>query len=154
MIDIDTLLTPKCILEKEDFDQPYVILPNDFKSFDDLYELKHLIRDLKLVPIKSDDIHKKYHSVNKEDLLNSIDFGKSNVILRENEFPYLLPKDISQNIIWIKENTAQEEVLKFIIDKISKIDKVILFERPLNIKIKLIKGSFPHIRHIHLWFKK
>ena len=45
-------------------------------------------------------------------------------------------------------------ILKFVQSKIDKYGyDVILFERPLNIKTELVKGSFPYIRHIHFWHR-
>lgn len=151
---INNLLTPKNILQKEEHEKPFIIFSQDFKSFEDLLEVKELIRDLKLVPIKSDKMQQYYHSFNKDQLLNQIKFDTSNILYLENNFPYLLPEDVSQNIIWIKENTSDNEIFSFIEEKISKLGDVILFERSPLIKTKLVKSSFPHIKHIHLWHKK
>jgi len=155
-----TLLTPNSILEKEIHDTPFIIFPEDFKSFDDLLKVRNDIRDLRLVPIKSDEMQKKYHSFNKEDLLRTIQFDDSNFLFLENSFPYMLPADVSQNIIWIKEGTSQKDILNYIDDKICYFFELnnnfepILFERPFGIKTKLVKGSFPFIRHIHFWYKR
>jgi len=140
-------------------DKPSIIFTKDFPSFDDLIKVKEEIQQLKLVPIKSDEIYEKYHSIANEDLISSIEFT-SNVIFLENMYPYLLPEDISQNIIWIKDNTSEIEIHNFIKDKYTELSlsrqnfDAIIFERPLNITTKLVKGSFPQIRHIHFWFKK
>lgn len=151
---VTDLLTSDDILNKKEFKQPYVLLPKDFKCYDDILKYRHMVRDLELVPIKSDEIHKKYHSVDTEKLLKSIDFSKSPILFKENEFPYLLPKDVAQYLIWIQNLTPQKEVLNFLQSKIDEYgENVIIFERPLNIKTQLVKGSFPHIRHIHFWFK-
>lgn len=151
---IQDLLTPLHLLQKEEHEKPYIIFLQDFKSFEDLLEVRDLIRYLKLVPIKSDKMQEYYHSFDKEQLLSQINFDASNILYLENNFPYLLPEDVSQNIIWIKENTSDNEVFSFIEEKISKLGDVILFERSPLIKTKLVKSSFPHIRHIHLWHKK
>jgi hypothetical protein len=151
---ITNLFTPKNLLEQEEHDSPYIIFPQDFKSFEDLLKVRDLIRDLKLVPIKSDKMQEYYHSFSKEQLLNQINFINSNILYLENNFPYLLPEDVSQNIIWIKENTSDTEIFNFIEEKISQLGDIILFERSPLIKTKLVKSSFPHIRHIHLWHKK
>jgi hypothetical protein len=59
-----------------------------------------------------------------------------------------------QNIVWIQENTPQNKVLEFLNAKIQELNTdIILFERPFGIKTKLVKPSFPFIRHIHLWTK-
>lgn len=135
--------------------KPYILLPKDFKCYDDILKYRHMVRDLELVPIKSDEMYKKYHSIDTEKLLKSIDFSKENILFKENEFPYLLPDDVAQYLIWIKKDTEETEVLEFLQYKIDEYgDDVIIFERPLNIKTELVRGSFPHVRHIHFWFKK
>ena len=152
---IKNLLTPLSILNKEVHETPYIIFLEDFPSFDILLKYRHEIRDLKLVPIKTDEMHKKYHSYDKNALLATIDFSKSSILYMPNQFPYMLPSDVCQNLVWIKEGTPENEVITFLEEKIKEINKeVILFERPNNIKTKLVKGSFPYIRHIHFWFKK
>ncbi len=134
-------------------DEPSIIFLEDFKSFEQLWNYRDLIKELKLVPIKSDEIHTKYHSISKEDLIASINFENENVIFRENKYPYLLPDDISQNIIWIKEGVSEEIVEKFIEEKLTKYGKAIVFERGIS-DIKMVKGSFPFLRHWHFWHKK
>lgn len=149
------LLTPPHILNSDTHDTPCIIFLEDFTSFDDLLKVRADVRDLKLVPIKSDEMQKYYHSFDKKELLKTINFNKSNFLFLENKFPYLLPKDVSQNIIWIKENTPQKQVYSFINKKITEIgNDIILFERPFGIKTKLVKPSFPFLRHIHFWYKK
>ena len=136
--------------------KPSVIFSDDFSSFDELLPYRDKIRDLELVPIKSDEMHKKYHLVDKFELIASIDFKNSNIIYMENQFPYLLPKDTSQNLIWIKEGTPEDDVIKFVENKVREfgINEVIIFERQLDITTPLVKPSFPFIRHIHFWHKK
>jgi hypothetical protein len=133
--------------------KPYVIFTEDFKSFDELYEYRQMIFNLELVPIKSDEIHKKYHSVNTEDLIKSIDFDKNNILFKKNDYPYLLPNDIEQYLIWIKKDTSDKEVKEFLQEKIKEYKKAITFERSPEITTELVKGSFKYIRHIHFWFK-
>ncbi len=149
------LLTPSSVLNKKEHKKPYILLPKDFKCYDDILKYRNMVRDLELVPIKSDEIYEKYHSIDTEKLLKSIDFTDSPILFQKNEFPYLLPNDVEQYLIWIQKGTSEKLVLKFLQSKINKYGyNVILFERPLNIKTELVKGSFPLIRHIHFWFKK
>jgi len=154
MIDI---LTPNSILCSEvEHSKPFIIFPEDFKSFEDLLKVKDLIRDLKLVPIKSDEMQLYYHSFTKEELLKTIQFKDSNFLFIKNSFPYMLPEDVEQYVIWIKQDTKQEQVINFIEEKCLALNTkdIILFERPFGIKTKLVKPSFPFIRHIHFWHKK
>jgi len=138
------------------YGDPSVIYVEDFSSFEELLSFRDKIRDMELVPIKSDDMHKKYHATDKMELMSSIDFGSSNIIFSENKFPYMLPEDVSQNLIWIKDGTSQLEVISFVEEHVRThgMSNVIIFERPNNIDVKLVKGSFPFIRHIHFWHKK
>lgn len=155
-----SLLTPQSILQREELEKPYLIFPEDFKSFDDLLKVRELIRDLRLVPIKSDEMQKYYHSFDKNYLLETIKFEDSNLLFLKNQFPYLLPSDVQQYIVWIKQGTSQKEVIQFIDTKCIELFEndnsfqPILFERPFTAKTKLVKPSFPFIRHIHFWFKK
>lgn len=149
---IQSLMTPKHIMCSQEHEQPFIIFPHDFKSFNDIFSVRFLIRDLKLVPIKSDEMQLKYHSIDKTELLKSINFGDKDIILLENQFPYQLPNDVGQKIIWIKPDVSEETVIDFIQQKIAIYgDNIILFERPSNIKTKLVKGSFPLLRHVHFW---
>lgn len=155
MINLYEFITPNSILIKEEHSQPYIIYPQDYNSFEDLYKKKDLIRNLELLPIKSEIMYQKYHNSDQSELIKSIDFSTNNILFMENKFPYMLPEDVSQNIFWIKDGTKQSEVLYCIYNKILEIGlEVIIFERPNNIKTKLVKGSFPFIRHIHFWYKK
>jgi len=151
---VKKLLTPPHILNKLEHDNPFIIFPEDFKSFNELLQCREDIRDLRLVPIKSDEMQIKYHSIDKADLLSSINFENEDILFMQNNFPYMLPNDLNQMIIWIKEGTLEEKVIEFIEEKITLYgEDVILFERPFNIKTKLVKGSFPLVRHIHFWHK-
>jgi hypothetical protein len=151
---VKKLLTPPHILSKSEHDNPYIIFPEDFKSFDELLQCRDDIKELRLVPIKSDEMQIKYHSVDKTDLLSSINFEYEDILFMENQFPYMLPNDLHQMIIWIKQGTTEEKVIQFIEEKITLYgEDVILFERPFNINTKLVKGSFPLVRHIHFWHK-
>ena len=111
------MMTPGFILNKTEHDKPAIIFSEDFKSFTDLYIHKELIRNLELVPIKSDEMYKKYHDTKKEELINSINFGINNIIFLKNQFPYILPNDVEQNLIWIKKGTTQSEYYILFITK-------------------------------------
>ena len=156
----EKLLTSQNILIKEELDKPYLIFIEDFKSFDDLLKVRELIRDLRLVPIKSEEMQKYYHSFDKNQLLETIKFDNSHCLFLKNQFPYMLPNDVEQYIIWIKDNTSQKEVFEFIDKKCIDLFELnndfqpIIFERPFGMKTKLVKPSFKFIRHIHFWYKK
>lgn len=159
LFELEKHLTPDSILKTKEFDEPYFIAPQDFKTFDDLLEYKDAIRDLKLVPLKDDTTHDKYNSSNKAEMLellkNSLDGDI--IVTSINEYPYHLPADCEQNLIWIVPETDNVTVHLYIslLLKYLELDlkDVIFFERPLNIKSKFVKGTFPYLRHIHFWRK-
>lgn len=156
MINLKDIMTPKEILNGNKHERPFVIFVEDFPTFKDLYKVRHEIRDLRLVPLKSDEIYNKYHSVDKEELLRTVDFGNNDIFISENEFPYMLPPNTSQNLIWIKDGVEDSIIENYLHQIIKEIgtEEVILFERPINIDTFLVKGSFPQIRHIHFWYEK
>lgn len=159
MIDkILDLLTSEEVLNSKEFIKAYPILPENFKDFEELLKWKDYVKNLILLPIKSDEMRAFYKEQDKNILAKDIlsNFNDSDIIYKLNEFPYMTPDGTRQYIIWIKDkNMSRIDIAKFIL-KISielkiNLDKTILFERPLNIENKLIKGTFPQIKHIHLW---
>lgn len=147
-------MTPKSVLESAQFDKPLIISPDVFKSFDELYEVKEMIRDMKLVAVKDDYTYKLYHSYDKLKLIEHINHMMKNqdITILSDMFPNWLPNDVVQRLIWIKPNVTEERVLKFVQNILieEKCNRFILFERPVC-SAKLIKGSLSEIRHLHLW---
>lgn len=137
-----------------EFEKPLIISPMIYDSFEKLYDNRQQIIELKLVPIKHDNMHKIYHEVDHNFLAEELRqrFEKNEIFLLDNKFPYWLPEDINQQIIWINHNTDNLRVFNFL-NTLSN-QKAIVFERPLNVKTPLVKGSFPLYRHIHFWTKK
>jgi len=154
-------MTPQEVLEQTEFPQVFPILPERFPTFDDLVKWRFHIRDLIILPVKSDEMRAYYKTLDKESLAKDLHkiIGDSRFLLRENEFPYMVPENTSQYIIWIKnQNETRESVAEFIkmtaIDNKWDLEDVILFERPLGISTKLVRGTFPLIRHVHLWVRQ
>jgi hypothetical protein len=159
--DIRALMTPKLILERTEFEKPFIITPNEFVDHQTMLGNREDIRDLKLVPVKDDATHRAYNNTDKDSLLSTIMplLDSSDMVLAPNLFPYWLPADTDQRLLWIKEkDTSDEKIFDFIARCVNflnlPLDSLILFERPLATQSKLVKGSFPHLRHIHFWFKK
>ncbi len=158
LFDLQHMLTPLWILNEKEFPEPKVINGDD-SSFDFLLANKEEIKNLRLVPVKDDVTHKFYNSINRDLLASEISekLKKSDIFLLENEYPYWLPADLKQFIIWVQTDLAPVEVLRFIakVSKFLKVDykDLILFERPMRTKSKLVKGTIPHFRHIHFWIK-
>jgi hypothetical protein len=156
----DRLLTPRGVLEQRDFPRPFVIRPIEFPSFEKLLEHRDEIRDLKLVPVKDEVTHVIYNNQKKEDLLKDVlDWMRdSKTLIMPNQFPYWLSDDVNQSLLWVKEGATDDDVFEFLRDCAYHfqldLDRVIMFERPLNVTSTLVKGTFPQMRHIHLWRKK
>ena len=159
MIDkIIGLMTPVEILECREFGEAQPILPNRFSTFKDLVMARNSIRNLSLLPLKTDEMRAYYKTLDKnllaQDILNSFEYCR--IFMSENEFPYFLPPDTIQYIIWIKDpGLYHTDIARFITKMVQEkgfsLDELILFERPRGIQTKLVRGTFPAIRHIHLW---
>jgi hypothetical protein len=152
------LMTPVSILEQKEFERAWPILPERFPTFDHLLEWKEKIRDLILLPVKSDEMRAHYKTLDKNALAEDIwrKLGNERWMFSQNEFPYMVPENTSQQILWIKDPLEpREEVAKFLSQIIQEhnynLDDLILFERPLGISTLLVKGTFPLIRHVHVW---
>ncbi len=151
-------MTPIEILEQTEFEQAWPILPERFPTFDDLLKWKDKIRDLVLLPVKSDEMRAYYKTLDKEKLAKDVwnKLGDSRFAFAENEFPYMVPENTLQFIIWIKDPlesrvSVATYIAKLVSERGFKLSDLILFERPIGITATLVKGTFPLIRHIHLW---
>lgn len=159
---IKSLMTPPEILTRKDFERPLIIHPEKITSFSELVSVRDEIRMLQLVPVKDDKMYKHYKTVDKQALLSEIQsvFDRSstcNVFVQHNKFPYWLPGDVEQRLVWISPKASEFEVIDHISDIVEVErhgDDVILFERPLGIDSLLVRGTFPHMRHIHFWTRK
>lgn len=157
--EIFSLMTPVVLLSQSEFDRPDIILPEKFNSFEDLLDRREEIKNLKLVPIKNEYMHNLYNSLDRNELLEEVNshLVDSNITQTANKYPYWLPEDVSQTLIWVKEGTGELEIYFFLARLLSRLEKspadIILFERPSHTKSTLVKGTFPAVRHIHLWTK-
>lgn len=156
--EVTSSMTPSEILDLTEFPRPEAIHPLRYPSFSALLRERIRIRNLELLPVKSDEQYHFYHAQPKEELFRGVltFLGESNLALAENQFPYCLPEDIEQYIVWLKDPTLEpSRVHQFITRVMQKyslgIDDVILFERSLQTKSLLVKGSFPDFRHVHFW---
>jgi hypothetical protein len=164
LVDIISSMTPTEILEQEVLEPPKIITPREFQSFDDLVKFKEDIRQLKLLPVKNDVMYEYYKQFNRDELAEEIiekfKQYKCDIFSERNKFPYWIPRDVRQDIIWIKENVSDELVINFIHElmlyrrvDLSLRSSFILFERSNRCKSKLVKGTIPQVRHIHFWTK-
>lgn len=155
------LMTPREVLELTEFSKALPILPERFPSFDHLVMHRGAIRNLSLLPVKSDEMRAYYNSLPKDQLYVRVleIMGNRRFTLAENEYPYMTPSDTEQSIIWVKDpSESHEAVAKFIHEVLVAFEiplqDVILFERPLQTATKLVKGTFPLVRHVHLWSRR
>lgn len=162
--DIIDLMTPQEILDLTEFGHARPILPENFKTFDDLLSSRGAIKYLSLLPVKSNEMRAAYKAISKTQLEQEVNdlLKDCNFVCATNKYPYVLPVGTMQYLIWVKnKNATHEEVAKFIIHVIETLnaqnqwsispDTMILFERPLGVDKKLIQGTFSQVRHIHLW---
>ena len=107
------------------------------------------------MPIKDDAMHKFYNSHDRKELAKeqSVKLRHRDIVMEDNRFPYWLPRDVQQRVIWVKDGVSNRRVVEFIINVIQseKLSNFISFERPNDSKIALIRGTIPQIRHLHFW---
>ncbi len=159
---VKAIWTPDEILAQTEFEEPYRIDPVIFPSFKSLLNRREYIRNLRLLPIKTDADQVTYHAQPHDSLKNLVSeyFGENDdLAMAPNKFPYFLPQDTHQYIVWIKDqNVGNERVFEFVAKaKVALAvpsDEIILFERPKNTKSKLVKGTLPEFRHVHFWIRK
>lgn len=159
---VDELLTPDDILKQAEFELPKVIHPNIYRNFNQLLIHRSEIRDLQLVPVKDDVLHESYNAIRDDPKLvtDIMDlFGDDDLVLAPNKYPYHLPQDVVQYILWVKRfESSRQHLVDFLARTMAFLeldrDDVIFFERPVRNKSKLVKGTFPAVRHVHVWFRK
>lgn len=151
--ELNQLLTPKEILEGDEFDDPTIIGPPTYPNFDSLLAERERIRMLQIVPFKRDWLRSLYKGLPKEDLLQSIENTLSNepLVLAPNHFPSFLPDDVVQRVLWIRDkNTDPAPFIAQCIVRLGiPLDEAIFYERPRKAQ-KPISGTVPEIRHVHV----
>lgn len=152
------LMTPPEILNLKEFETAVPILPERFPTFDDLLWHRGAIRNLALLPVKTDEMRAYYKTLDKNELAEEVwsQLGDEYFMFAQNKFPYMVPENTLQFIIWIKDQLESREsiaeFIKYVVEMQKfRLEDLILFERPIGITTKLVKGTFPAIRHIHLW---
>jgi hypothetical protein len=155
---IAKLLTPKSITEMTSFEDPILILPtNGFTDHVSILERRDDIQNLRCLQVKSNEMHLHYHQFEQQDLLKNLleEMGTEPFILKENDFPYLLPSEIKQYIAWYQPYVTDAELIRYLAQVVLvfnlDLNKLILFNRPMGTKVKYIKPSFPVLGHVHFW---
>lgn len=157
---LKSLMTPKEIIEKTEFERPRVIHPSLYPDFASLLSDREEIRNLRLLPAKSEEEYQRYHSYSQQELTSLVtqSIGKNRLVYALNQFPYLMPDDTEQGIVWIGKKTVKDEqtigfIAQLMVHMEKTTDEVILYERPLLTESKLVRGTIPSYRHIHMWLK-
>jgi hypothetical protein len=156
-----SLLTPRYLLEQTDFPAPELIHPENYPNFDALLEERERIRTLQLLPVRTPEDRKHYQSQPQEQMRSTVEsyLEGTDFALQRNPFPYHLPSDVGEHIVWIKDKEASPEAIsEFLAPSLTKIkhtpDSIILFEKSHLTQTKIVRGTYPHRRHIHLLLKK
>jgi hypothetical protein len=159
--DVLELMTPQEILDMGEFERAKPILPEKFTTFESVITRRGSIRNLDLLPVKTDVMRAYYNSLSKLVMAAKIvqDFQGRKMFCAENQFPYALPENMIQLIVWVRDrNEPRESIAEFILSEIKSrnfnLANVILFERPTNIETSLVRGTLPQVRHIHFWSVK
>lgn len=158
---LQSFSVPPELLTKEEFERPELIKPDWFPNFESLWERRDDIRHLKLLPVKTDEEYNRYHASSKEELVLMARkmIETTPLTLAPNEFRYWLPDDLNQHILWVREDVTDDlQIWEFLAKVVKKWDlkneELIIFERTLKTKAKIVRGSLPEVRHLHFWTKK
>jgi hypothetical protein len=160
-IAVEALMTPRVLLRVDNLPPAQMILPDVVQSFQDILMRRHEIRRLRLLPIKTDSARKNFKELDHDRLHEQllVDLKGCSIGVAPNSYPYFLPDDVLQLIVWIpKRELAYRDVAKFI-DKVIRRcqvtpENIVMFERPHKSSQLLIRGTFPAMRHVHLWLPR
>lgn len=142
---------------------PQIIRPSLVHNFDDLVNYRNEIRRLELVPVKTPEVHDLYNGLDKTMLLRGLReaMGDEPIVMLENQYPYALPPDTNQYLIWYDQNSwvnSRELIAAFLGILLTHMEvepnDFVSFERPLTGNAKLIRGTFRQLNHLHLWTRK
>lgn len=154
------ILTPERLLACDYFLPPRPIFLSEYPDFDSILKSRDEIRKLRLLPIKSEEIYWQYGQIPSDELAAQVEaiLANEKLAVAENSFPYELPTDLRQLLIWADDNVSRFGITDFSARLMQasglEIDDVIAFERPRKVEAKLLRGTFPQKRHIHFWTRR
>lgn len=156
-----SLMTPLEVLAQTEFPTPRVITPETVPDLATLFTLRDDVRTLKLLPVKTHEVHELYNSQRDDPkLVEEINayLGGQHSTIATNRFPYQLPPGIEQYLVWTRLEIRDNVVLaKFMANCLTTMNltpnDLILFERSLQTSAKLIRGTFRAVRHVHFWVR-
>lgn len=159
-----SLLTPDHVLQREHFSEPQIITPARFHNFSALVLRREDIRHLRLLPAKSPAAYTAYHAVPDLAKIAELQAELQRVpqVLLPNKYPYdLLPPDVRQEVLWYDDqapNSTRARFVELIVEMLQRrrlgIDDLIIFQRGELTKVKMVKRSFPHVHHLHVWTRR
>lgn len=155
------LMTPPEILSQSEFEVPEVIMAAKYPNFDAILADRERVRRLQLLPSKSPEGYTAYHAVDSNLLRSSaLQFTQqSSITMAPNGFPYSLPRDLNQYIIWLRDvHTERDTIATYIAQLLQGFnispEQIIVYERSQKTKAFMVKRSFTDVRHLHFWIKK
>lgn len=153
-MDVKQLRTPPEILSQVELPRPQPILPWNYASFEDLLVDREKIRVLQLTPVKTDEDQAYYKTFSRVALGEEIKqmMGDQPFLFLPNRFPYALPPDVDQKILWINLEVTEEQIERRLQAILGDKDAILL-ERSSVSTTPLAKGTIPSVRHIHVWAK-
>lgn len=158
---VSSLMTPKAIIESPG-QQVETINPAEFPKFDALLAERASIRDLRLLPGRTPIVQAEYNRMPVNIfsfIVKRVYVDRSLISLTDELYPYNLPSDVSQYVVWMHpELRTDYYVSSFIARVISSwgltVNDIIMFERPRVAGSREIRAAFLDFRHIHLFTRK
>lgn len=155
------LMTPKEILEQIEHERE-VITALNYPDFESLKQARAMIRDLRLVPERSDAVQAEYERMSRNlylRLIREYYLNGSPISLVKEMYPSDLCPDVDQRVVWIKDDNTPDHFIAEFIAKAMRVSRLtmedlILFERSRKTNTHLVKAAVPEFRHIHLWMNK
>ncbi|MBU1500375.1 hypothetical protein KKE48_05915 [Patescibacteria group bacterium] len=157
---VGDLFTPTAILKQPNH-QGRIITLDEFPNFNALLSVRNEIRDLNLVPKRTDEVQKDYERMTSEGFLKMVEdyyLRETRLVYVKEIYPTDLPDDVDQHVVWLANGSTKQEVEVFIA-KILKLNKlteqdVILFERSRVSTTQYVAAAIDKYRHIHVWTRK
>lgn len=138
-----------------------IISTKRYPNFNSLLVQRERIRRLELLPAKSQLEHERYHKVRDSGILLSSlkqQLTGHQVLVLHNAFPYDLPRDLKQLIVWYESGVNRELLTRAVELQLRQEEleerDVILFERSRQLTQPFVRPSFPHVNHLHLWLPR
>jgi hypothetical protein len=158
--DVLDAMTPEGLLSQKGIARPFVIRPAEFPTFDRLLAHREMVRHLRLLPVKQDEMYAAYMEARvagHADSLAARMTKSARVRVAANAWSYWLPEGTEQHVVWWSKDVTRAEVAEEVARVLSAsgltADEVVMFERP-NGGADLVRGTIPMYPHAHIWCAK